>query len=252
MSRRMFYVEPARGGRAVISGETAKHLRKVLRVEEGQQYEVSDNERVFLGRVAEVGKDVVLFDLEDELPARVLPARISLYPALVKFDAFEWMLEKATELGVSSITPVESIRVERGLEQAAVKRMERWNKILWESGQQSRRATRPQLHPPAELKRVLSEPQTGARWFLDEDLTATPLRGALPRERASSDQIHVLIGPEGGWDPREQEAAHAAGWQLVSVGNQVLRAETAAIAVLALISALWQPLGEPRGRVAEQ
>jgi len=235
----MFYVEEIAGGRATLRGETAQHLRKVLRAEAGQKFEISDNESLYLAELVSFGKDQAEFAILSPLDAPRAPLRLRLYPALIKFDRFEWILEKATELGVESITPVYALRTEKGLDQAAAKRMERWVKILAESGQQSRRATRPVIHPPVRLAEALAA-GAGFRCFLDEDPSTPALLACVPEVRSPEDEAAVLVGPEGGWDERERAQAVAAGWIAVSLGPQILRAETAAVAALSVISAAWQ------------
>ena len=233
----MFYVEEARHERAELRGETARHLRKVLRAECGYRCEVSDNESLWLAEVEDLGRDEVTFKLLERLAPPRLPVEIRLYASLVKFDAFEWMLEKATELGAASITPVYALRTDKGLDEAALKRNERWQRIVFESGQQSRRIPRPELHAPLRLAEALSAEaisnDAAQRLFCDEDEAAAPLLAGLGLEQP----VAVMIGPEGGWDSRERDAAHQAGWRSVSLGPQILRAETAVCAALAVISA---------------
>jgi 16S rRNA (uracil1498-N3)-methyltransferase len=238
----MFYASRVRGGRAWIEGETARHLRRVLRVEPGMRFELSDCERVYLGAVSGVGKDEVEFDLIEELAAPRMPARTHLLAALVKFDHFEWMLEKAAELGVERITPVYSARCEKGLEQGALKRGERWRRILYESGQQCRRVKPPALDDPARLERALAE-EGDVRLWLEESKGAPPLAGALPEARNAEDRVLLLCGPEGGWEESERALARERGWSAVSLGPLVLRAETAALAALAVINAAWMRSG---------
>src|SRR5260370_34524006 len=122
-----------------MEGEAAHHLGRVLRAQPGQLYELSDGERVWLGEIASVGRDRVQFTLVEELPAFHPSVDVTLLLAVVKFDAFEWALEKATELGVSTIVPLAAERSEKALLTAAAKRAERWKKILLEASQQSRR-----------------------------------------------------------------------------------------------------------------
>jgi 16S rRNA (uracil1498-N3)-methyltransferase len=239
MARRMFYVDEIRSGRATLRGETVQHLRKVLRAEPGQHFEISDNQSLYLAELASYGKDLAEFTIVSEIDAPRAPLHLHLLPALIKFDRFEWILEKATELGVERITPVYALRTDKGLDQAAAKRMERWVKILAESGQQSRRATRPVLNPLVRLPDALAA-GSSFRCFLDEDPAATPLLRSLPAERSPGDSAALLVGPEGGWDERERAQAIAAGWQSVSLGPQILRAETAAVAAIAAISCAWQ------------
>jgi len=101
--RRRFFVEPFSGDRAVLQGEAAHHLGRVLRAQTGQLYELSDGERVRLGRVENVGRDRVEFALLEELAASPPSVEVTLLLAVVKYDAFEWAIEKATELGVGTI-----------------------------------------------------------------------------------------------------------------------------------------------------
>ena len=229
MARRLFFVPGVRGGVAELRGEEAKHLTKVLRVERGQRYEISDNEGLYLAEVEEAHKEAVKFRVRETLAAAPEPVRLILGMALVKFDKLEWVLEKATELGVSEIRLFDSDRTEAGLEKAAPKRIERWQRILLESSQQARRPRLPELRPPVGLKQLLTL-EAGQRWFLDESR-----EGAILQAGAKAESIAMLVGPEGGFTERERESIVAAGWQPVSMGPLILRAETAAIAALAVL-----------------
>jgi 16S rRNA (uracil1498-N3)-methyltransferase len=164
--------------------------------------------------------------------------RLILCAALIKFDHFEWMIEKATELGVSEIVPVETIRSERGLERAAHKRVERWRRIALEASQQSRRAFLPEVSEPEPLRDALTREAT-YKFALDENPTARVLNAALPATRDPGDSVVMLIGPEGGWTDEERAQFTAAAWAPVSLGPLILRAETAALAALAIINSAW-------------
>src|ERR1700731_4754166 len=148
--RRRFFVEQFVADRAFMEGEAAHHLGRLLRAQTGQLYELSDGERVWLARVERVGRDRVQFALVEELPAAHPGVDVTLLLAVVKFDAFEWALEKATELGVSTIVPLASARSDKTLLVAAGKRAERWKKILAEASQQSRRVRVPVLQAVSE------------------------------------------------------------------------------------------------------
>ena len=233
MARRLFYIDQILGDHAELRDEEAHHLSRVLRVEVGQVYELSDQNSLYLGEVETVHKNLVSFLIKEKLPTPPALANVTLYASLFKFDHFEWMLEKVTELGVSTIQPVIAERSERGLDMAAPKRMERWRKILVESGQQSRRLRVPVIHVPVRLGESLKA-ATGLRLLLDEQ---KGLPSILTLLEPNSPETSLMLGTEGGWAEREREAILAAGWKACSLGHTVLRAETAAAAALAVVSA---------------
>lgn len=238
MARRLFFVEQVRGGECEVTGERAHHLRTVLRIEPGETYEVSDNERVYLAEVLAVRRDRVTFRVVGAGEERRVPVRLLLLAGLVKFDRLELLLEKATELGVERIVLVAAARSERGLERAAVKRFERWRRILLEAGQQARRARLPELAGPVSFEEAVRE-AADYRYVLDESGNAPPLLAALPPARRPEHAVALLVGPEGGWTEQERGRSAAAGWRAVSLGPQILRAETAAIAALAVVGCAW-------------
>src|ERR1700704_641139 len=164
--RRRFFVDEVRNGQALIEGEEARHLTRVLRVEAGQRYEISDNRNVYLAEIGTAHKEKVVFRTLEKLPLPEPGARFELYAALIKFDRFEWIVEKATELGVTEIIPLEAARSERGLEKAAGKRLERWRRIALEASQQSRRAHLPEIAEPISLNDVIA--RTGSYRYVLE------------------------------------------------------------------------------------
>lgn len=236
--RRRFFVSEVRNGHADIQGEEARHLTRVLRVEPGQRYEISDNRNVYLAEIETARKKEVVFRTIEKLPPEPERVHIALAMALIKFDHFEWMIEKATELGVEEIVPVETVRSERGLERAAAKRLERWRRIALEASQQSRRAHLPEVHEPAGLASVLME-SANCKIVLDEQPGEVRLSAVFPPNRAASDRVLLLVGPEGGWTDEERARFGPAGWTSASMGALILRAETAAIAALAVTASAW-------------
>jgi 16S rRNA (uracil1498-N3)-methyltransferase len=239
--RRRFFVDQVRNGLAEIAGDDARHLTRVLRVEVGQRYEISDNRAVYLAEIETARKEHVIFRTLEKLPVIEPPVHMILCAAIVKFDHFEWMIEKATELGVTRIVPMISVRTERGLDKAAPKRLERWRRIGLEASQQSRRAHLPEIDEPAAWSDALGT-VAAYHYALDEN-TTLPLPAAFPPARHPEDSVALLIGPEGGWTEQERSEFTAAGWAPVSLGPSILRAETAALAALAVVSAAWLTLG---------
>lgn len=238
--RRRFFVDHFQDGSAVLKSETAHHLARVLRAEPGQIYELSDGETVWLARTEIVGRNEVRFSLVERLAAPVAPVKITLLLAIVKFDRFEWAIEKATELGVDEILPLEADRSEKGLVAAAIKRAERWERILMESAQQARRLRVPRLLQAAKTIAAFGETSAEIRLLLSERGGARPMRELL---EPAADAVHgvrpasvvVAIGPEGGWTDAEFSAALAAGFAEAALGINILRTETAVCAALAAV-----------------
>ena len=232
--RRRFFVDAFDAGRAVLAGDAAHHLGRVLRAEPGQLYELSDGTSVWLGKIEFAGKDQIEFSLVEPIPIINSCLDKTLLLAVVKFDTFEWALEKATELGVNRIVPVAAARSEKGLLAAAGKRADRWKKILFESSQQSRRVRLPVIEAVSTLKDALAASQSQLKLMLSEQPEATPLRKIL--RDCSADTVALAIGPEGGWTNPEFSAAEQAGFEEASLGSLILRTETAVTACLASLN----------------
>ena len=232
--RRRFFVSQFDGMKALMEGEAAHHLGRVLRAHEGQLYELSDGQRVFLGRIELASRDRIEFALEEELFSQKSSLDVTLLLSVVKFDAFEWAIEKATELGVTAIVPLAAARSEKGLLAAAEKRAERWRKILLEASQQSRRLRVPELRELTKPGAAFAAQTAGVRVMLSERAGAVPMRKLL--EQRKDAQAVLTTGPEGGWTDAELAEASAAGFQDASLGRLILRTETAVIAALASLN----------------
>ena len=233
--RRRFFVQQFTDDRAVIEGEAAHHLGRVLRAQQGQLYELSDGQRVWLGRIERATRDRIEFALIEEMAVVQPSLEITLLLSIVKFDSFEWAVEKATELGVEAIEPVAAARSEKALIAAAAKRAERWKRILLEASQQSRRVRVPVLKEITKSKQAFGSSGAGTRIILSERSEAPPLRRVLSGI-APSTPIALAIGPEGGWSEEEFEAARRAGFLEASLGKLILRTETAVAAALASLN----------------
>jgi 16S rRNA (uracil1498-N3)-methyltransferase len=232
--RRRFFVDAFDADHAVLAGDAARHLGRVLRAEPGQLYELSDGTSVWLGKIEFAGKDKIEFSLVEPISARTCRLDSTLLLAVVKFDAFEWAIEKATELGVNRIVPLAAARSEKGLLAAAGKRADRWKKILFESSQQSRRVRLPVIEDVATPQNAFAASPSQLKLMLSERPEAQPLRKILLDRTA--DGVTLAIGPEGGWTDQEFCAAEQAGFEEASLGTLILRTETAVTACLAALN----------------
>jgi 16S rRNA (uracil1498-N3)-methyltransferase len=232
--RRRFFVEKFHDHRAIMEAEAAHHVGRVLRAQPGQLYELSDGQEVWLGRIESVGRDLVEFALVENVPSYKPQLHTTLLLSVVKFDAFEWAIEKATELGVNRIVPLAAARSEKALLAAAAKRAERWKKLLLEASQQSRRVQVAFLDALTKPEAAFASFTEGTRVMLSESPDAKSLRAVLAGE--ASRAAVLAIGPEGGWTEGEFAAGRAASFNEASLGRLILRTETAVVASLAAIN----------------
>ncbi len=255
--RRRFFVDGFEDNTAILRGESAHHLGRVLRAEAGQIYELSDGANVWLARTESVGREEVEFSLLERLPVHAAPVKVTLLLAVVKFDRFEWAIEKATELGSDEIVPLAADRSEKGLLAAAAKRAKRWERILTESAQQARRLHVPVLRECSKSGDAFREARAQGRHqiqlLLSERSGASPMRELLEPAAASFDagepaRVAIAIGPEGGWTDAEFLAAQSSGFVEAALGINILRTETAVCAALAAVQyafGAFRPGGEP-------
>ncbi len=244
MTRRRWIADTWTDTTASLTGDQAVHLARVLRAEPGQVFDVLAGGFLRRAEVTSVSEREVVFALGEELETdSALPVHLLL--AIIKFDHYEWGLEKATELGAARITPVIARRTEKHLGLSSVKRVARWRKIVLEAAQQSRRSDLPEIDDPQPLKPALALVTAPHKVLLAETEQENTLAAALEYRRAHdgpdaerSRELALAIGPEGGWAPEEFALFAAQGWEKVTLGPRVLRAETAAIAGLAICSAL--------------
>jgi len=238
--RRRFFVEQFHGGTAILRGDAANHLGRVLRAEPGELFELSDGESLWLARTETVGREEIHFSLMEQLPARAAPLHITLLLAIVKFDRFEWAIEKATELGVDEIVPLIADRSEHGLIAASAKRSQRWERILAESAQQARRLRIPLLRDAVKPREAFGAADGHFRFLLSERSGANPMRALLEPAAAAvqgggATRVAIAIGPEGGWTDADFSLAAASGFSEAALGANIMRTETAVCAALAAV-----------------
>src|SRR5713226_5937215 len=232
MSRRRWIADEVSGNRAALTGPHAEHLARVLRARIGQEFDIATRTGVRRGRVTNIAPGRVEFELGEEITAIATP-NVTLALSVFKFDRMEWAIEKCTELGVARIIPVIARRTEAHLAAAAAKRADRWQRIAREASEQSRRDSPPEISRPIKLKEAVALPGS-MRILLAESEQAAMLRDVLQSHSPGGDVV-LAFGPEGGWTEAELELFREAGWIPASLGNTILRAETAAIAATAIV-----------------
>jgi len=229
MTRRRWIADEIHGNTAALTGEHASHLARVLRAQLGQEFEIATGDCVRSGTITAISDARVEFALGDERLVRPAPD-VTLVLAVFKFDRMEWAIEKCTEIGVTRIIPVIAHRTDAHLAAAALKRRERWQRLVLQASEQSRRAAPPEVSVAVKLKQ-LAEPAGGLRVVLAESGENLRLRDVV---ESGSSRLALAIGPEGGWTPEETQWFHDSGWRAASLGDTILRAETAAIVATAL------------------
>ena len=232
MTRRRWIADRVEGDRAWLLGPNANHLFRALRVKVGQEFDVAANGVLRLAKVVSATHEQVEFLLGAEVESAALP-QVTVYLSIFKFDRMEWAMEKLTELGVGRIVPMIAQRTEEHLAKAAAKRVERWRKIAREASQQARRVAPPEIADPVILKKAIADVQ-GSRIVLSESENQISLKTALSE---CPPPLALAFGPEGGWSEAELALFRAGGWKPASLGHTILRAETAAIAAMAVVMA---------------
>jgi 16S rRNA (uracil1498-N3)-methyltransferase len=236
MTRRRFYVprDSIRDRSAFLPSDQAHHLRDVLRMATGDVVEIFDGEGIgYFGEVELQDGEVVIRNLQS-LPHGQLHAPLILAAALIKSAKFEWILQKATELGIDEIIPLETRLSDIQIPESRIdSRLERWNRIVREASKQCGRFAAPLVHKPLSFSHFLchEEFSSCSRLLFYEKSVELWRSDKI----VLSGRIALCVGPEGGWDGSEIEQAGKAGCRIFSLGPWTLRAETAAIAAISII-----------------
>jgi len=243
MTRRRWIADDWDDRSASLKGEQAAHLIRVLRAQAGMECDMVAGDRVWRAVISGVSGDAVRFTLLSEVEADpALP--VTLLLSIFKFDRMEWIIEKATELGAERFIPMTARRSEKHLAQAAPARVERWRRVAREAAKQSRRSDVPVVEDVISLKSAVNirPGRPGLSLLLaEQERTQTlyaAMQAVLHQPTMEKPAVRFAVGPEGGWTAEEEALFTSEGWQPVSLGPRILRAETAGITAMAVIAAM--------------
>jgi 16S rRNA (uracil1498-N3)-methyltransferase len=227
LADRFYCPGPWVGSRATLVGDEAKHLARVRRVGVGDRVELFDGcGRIAEAEVAEIGRDRVELAIVTEGPGgRNLDGTLILATAVPKGDRFDWLIEKATELGVTRLVP---ILTERSVVDPRAGKLDRLRRLIIEACKQSGRSRLMELSEPVGWDEWLRFGKVG----METLLVAHPGGGRFPEVKLGHG-FTIAIGPEGGFTDAEIVAAEQAGYQRIGLGPTILRVETAALAACA-------------------
>lgn len=232
---RFFIDAPLSLGQHELPEDQAHYIARVLRLGAGDAVQLFDGSgREYRGALLEAGKKRVLVELCEELAGMTeSPLAIHLGQGLSRGERMDWAIQKATELGVSEITPLVSERCEVRLkDERADKRLAHWRQVAISACEQCGRSVLPVIHPPVTLAEWQVSVQAELKLVLHP--VAVPLQ-----QHARPQSLAFLIGPEGGLSEAEVTAAQAAGFQPARLGPRVLRTETAPVVALSVAQQLW-------------
>jgi len=229
---RRFYapVENFNQSKISLGVEESKHLRDVLRLSEGAKVKVLDGAgKEFLCEIEQLKKKETLLNILEETAPTAPESRLdlTLAVALLKGEKFELVVQKAVELGVTRLVPLNTKRAEVKVKEAD-KRIERWRKIALEAAKQSGRAKLMLIEPPIDFEKFIKSADGTRLLFAERG-------GESFSEIEATAKITAIVGAEGGWETAEVAAARENGFETITFGGRILRAETAAIAVAAIL-----------------
>jgi len=229
---------------AFLTGREHHHLSRVVRKKQGDKVHLfTENGENFTARIDKIEKAKTLLILLNKNQKKEPEVKIVLAPSLVKAKALELILQKSTELGMSCFAPVLTERSVVKISEKTEKKVNRWHRIAIEASKQCRRPSPPKIRKPLHLREFLKKNDADLKIFLDEKggeyLKNFVMALDKDKEYKPTQSIILLLGPEGGWTYKEKQVITQYGYQAVSLGSNILRTETAAIACTFFISHFW-------------
>ncbi len=229
---------------AYLEGEEHHHLSCVVRKKPKDKVWLFDEQgNVYLARVEEIGKGKTRLFILERRKEKGPRVKMTLAQALLRSKKMEFLIQKVTEWGISTFIPVVTCRSIIKIEEKSEKKIARWQKIAREASKQSQRAFSPSVLKPMPLSQLLEERKEEKKLFLSEHkgkyLRDLLISGLKNQRKKIPSSVIVLVGPEGGWSEEEELDILHHDYQAISLGSKVLRAETAAVSSVALISHFW-------------
>jgi len=227
-----------------LEGEEHHHLSHVSRIKPKEKVWLFDGQgKSYLAIVEEIRKEKTkLFIIEEKIRKKA-KTKITLAQALIKLKNMEFIIQKSTELGVTTFLPVTTNRSMVKIEGKIENRLKRWKKIAREAVKQCRSSWIPYISLPFSLEELIKKKEAERKFLLCENrgeyLRDILLKNVKSQRKKSPSSVLILVGPEGGWTKEEEEYILSHGFEAISLGKNILRAETAALCSLALISHFW-------------
>lgn len=244
MTSNHFFIQKSLAGRPwlCLEGREHHHLSKVARLRPRDEIWLFDEEGArYRARIEDIGRERTRLRLLEKLEPTKRRSKITLAQALLKAKPMDWVIQKGTELGMFSFVPVLSERCVVKVEDRSAQKVQRWNQIAREAFKQCRSGLVPAILAPQPLDNFLREWEADKKLFFSER-PGLPLKDIVRPARDSETQppeVLILVGPEGGWTQAEEDKVLRRGYEAVSLGPNILRAETAALAAMAIISHFW-------------
>ena len=233
MLERFYCPESPMAGLFTLTGDEARHLVRVRRVGIGEEVELFDGRgTVYRAQVTAIEKDRAVLAIQEVIETdHLLRVSLTLASAVPKGERFDWLVEKATELGVARLIPLET---ERSVVAPGPSKLDRLRRSIIESSKQCRRNRLMELANPMRWDSLVGQEQQGCRLLAHPGSPATP----WSELRGGTGPVLVAVGPEGGFSDREVARGVEARWRTVGLGSTILRVETAAIAAASIVRAM--------------
>lgn len=218
-----------------LSGDDVKHITRVLRLTVGDNIMICDGEGTdYLCSISECGKDFVIADIIEKTECKTeSKVKITLYQGLPKGDKMDYIVQKCVELGVCKIVPVVMKRTVVKVKDGSAKNA-RWQRIAEEAAKQSERGIIPAVGDTISYSEMLDSLGEDSLTILAyENEKTTSLKNVL--SSCKTDKINIIIGPEGGFEEQEVTLAQDRGSKVVTLGNRILRCETAPVAAVSAV-----------------